>query len=110
MKGGYMKGFKISFFSAVFLFGFFVVMTGALQAQERGIPTEMIKNAYQQVLAGADKNGDGKLSMQECLAVSKDKARQEKNCKYWDANGDGIITEDEYVQQVKKIGGKKGSP
>ena len=31
----------------------------------------------------------------------------EKNCKYWDANGDGFITEEEYVQQVKKIGNVK---
>ena len=31
----------------------------------------------------------------------------EKNCKYWDANGDGVITEDEYVQQVKKMGIRK---
>jgi hypothetical protein len=27
----------------------------------------------------------------------------EKDCKYWDANGDGVITEDEYVKQVRRI-------
>ena len=63
----------------------------------------MIKGAYRQVLAEADKNRDGKLSMSECLAVWKDKKTAEKNCRYWDANGDGVITEDEYVQQVRKI-------
>ena len=26
-----------------------------------------------------------------------------KNCKYWDANGDGTITEDEYVKQSRKL-------
>jgi hypothetical protein len=28
----------------------------------------------------------------------------EKNCNYWDANKDGIITEDEYVKQGMKDG------
>jgi hypothetical protein len=41
--------------------------------------------------------------MSECMAIWKDKKTAEKNCKYWDADGDGIITEDEYVKQVRKI-------
>ena len=35
--------------------------------------------------------------------MTKDKKKAEKDCKYWDANGDGVITEEEYVKQVKKI-------
>ena len=80
-----------------------VLAPGVSPAQQRGPSDEMIKGAYRQVLAEADKNRDGKLSMSECLAVWKDKKTAEKNCRYWDANGDRIITEDEYVQQVRKI-------
>ena len=80
-----------------------VLAPGVSPAQQRGPSDDKIKGAYQQVLADADKNRDGKLSMSECLAVWKDKKTAEKNCRYWDANGDGVITEDEYVQQVRKI-------
>ena len=31
-----------------------------------------------------------------------DKTKAEKECKYWDANGDGTITEEEYIAQVRK--------
>ena len=80
------------------------ILTGSfLSAQEKGPPAEVISGAYRQILGAADKNGDGKLSMEECLSTSKNKKKAEKDCKYWDANGDGVITEDEYVKQVKKL-------
>lgn len=101
-----MKGFKFWTFFALVFSGFFVVTAGPVSAQGKGIPTENIKGAFRMVLSEADKNKDGKLSQDECLAMSKDPKKMEKNCKYWDANGDGLITEDEYVQQVKKIGKK----
>jgi hypothetical protein len=31
----------------------------------------------------------------------------EKNCNFWDADNDGIITEDEYVRQGMSFGKKK---
>lgn len=76
---------------------------GVSGAQQKGPSDDRIKAAFQQVLAEADKNRDGKLGMSECLAIWKDKKTGEKNCKYWDADGDGVITEDEYVRQVRKI-------
>ena len=88
-----------------FIFSFIVLTAGLSSAREKGIPTDRIKNAFRMVLTEADKNKDGKLSQQECLGMSKD-PKMEKSCKYWDANGDGMITEDEYVQQVRKIGNK----
>jgi len=63
----------------------------------------MIKGAFQEVLRTCDTNKDGKLALQECMETWKDKAKAEKNWKYWDANGDGTITEEEYVGQVRKI-------
>jgi hypothetical protein len=86
------------------VFTSFLLLTGnILFAKEKGPSTEAIKNAYRQILTGADKNGDGKLSMAECMSISSDKSKMEKDCKYWDANGDGVITEDEYVKQVRRI-------
>jgi hypothetical protein len=76
---------------------------GISPAQQRGPSADMIKANYREILKEADKNRDGKLSMSECMAIWKDKKTAEKNCKYWDADGDGIITEDEYVKQVRKI-------
>ena len=80
-----------------------VMLPSISLAQQRGPSDEMIKANYREVLKEADTNRDGKLSLQECLAIWKDKKKGEKECKYWDANGDGVITEDEYVKQVRKI-------
>jgi hypothetical protein len=80
-----------------------LVLTGNFaSASQRGPSDERIKGAYQQILGTADKNGDGKLSMAECTSISRDKAKIEKDCKYWDVNGDGTITEDEYVSQARR--------
>ena len=86
-------------FSVIFL----CFSPGQSSAQVKGPPTEMIKGAFQEVLRTCDTNKDGKLTLQECMEMWKDKAKAEKNCKYWDANGDGIITEEEYVGQARKI-------
>lgn len=91
----------LSWTVAVVTIGLFT--PGVSTAQQKGPSDDRIKAAFQQILAESDKNRDGKLSMSECMAVWKDKQTGEKNCKYWDANGDGVITEDEYVQQVRKI-------
>ena len=77
--------------------------SGDLSAQRLGPSDAMIKENFTKVLKEADKNKDGKLSMQECMTIWKDKKKGEESCKYWDANGDGTITEDEYVKQVRKI-------
>jgi hypothetical protein len=71
-------------------------------AQKTGPPPDFAKNAFHTILSGADKNGDGKLSMEECYSVWKDRVIAEKNCGHWDVNGDGIITEDEYVSKAMK--------
>jgi hypothetical protein len=71
-------------------------------AQQKGPSDDMIKANFGKVLKEADKNRDGKLSMSECMTIWKDKQKGGKNCKHWDANSDGVITEDEYVKQVRK--------
>ena len=37
------------------------------------------------------------------MEALKDKVKAEKDCTYWDANGDGTITEQEHVGQARKI-------
>lgn len=102
-KEVHMKHHGVCSLIVISSFSLCLLISGLCFAQrEKGPSTEAISGAYKQMLAGADKNGDGKLSMEECLAVSKDKKKMEKNCRYWDANGDGFITEDEYVGQAKK--------
>jgi len=89
------------FFLMVFIFG---VAAGITAAQQGAGPSDALtKEAFKSILSSADTNKDGKLSTQECYAVWKDKKTAEKNCRYWDANGDGTITEEEYVGQSKKL-------
>jgi hypothetical protein len=106
-NNGHQGGEKMNRIAVPALIGLVIVIYVLVPvisaAQQKGPSDDRIKGAYQQVLAEADTNRDGKLSMSECLAVWKDKKTGEKNCKYWDANGDGVITQDEYVQQVRKI-------
>jgi Ca2+-binding EF-hand superfamily protein len=104
-----MRKYGFRAFVMLFVSAVLVLIGGVSLAQDGGMSTEAIKNAYRQMLTGADKNGDGKISMQECRAISSAK-EMEKNCKYWDANGDGFITQEEYVQQVKKLGNVKRPP
>jgi hypothetical protein len=79
-----------------------IVLATSLQAAPPGPSRAMIGAAFKEILAAADTNRDGKLGMTECLTLSSNRAKIEKDCRYWDANGDGLITEAEYVQQARK--------
>jgi Ca2+-binding EF-hand superfamily protein len=75
-----------------------------LSAQDReAVKIKALKTGYNMLLSEVDKDKNGKISMEECLATWKDKAIGESKCKYWDKNGNGIITEEEYVQQGLQI-------
>jgi Ca2+-binding EF-hand superfamily protein len=82
-------------------------MTSVPPAYTAGPSEDNIRQAYRMILSQADANKDGKLSAAECMAIYKDKNTAEKNCSFWDVDKDGIITEDEYVQQALNIGKKK---
>jgi signal transduction histidine kinase len=98
-----MRGHGFLFWTAVFCVGVLALSAIPSLAQGVGPSDAAIKEAYQSLISALDANKDGKLSVTECMAMSKDKKKAEKDCKYWDANGDGVITEEEYVKQVKKI-------
>jgi hypothetical protein len=86
----------------------FIVMASLVSTSHSAGPSEeRIRGAYRLVLSEADTNKDGKLSVSECKAGYKDPAMAEKSCKFWDADNDGIITEDEYVRQGMSFGKKK---
>jgi hypothetical protein len=88
---------------AVFFY-IIVVISPGLTA---GPPEQNLSQAFKMILSQADANKDGKLSVAECKAIYKDKAIAEKNCTFWDADKDGIITEDEYVKQGTNLNKKK---
>lgn len=98
-----MSGERMRFCMAVVCIGGMMLGASASWAQDAGPSDARLKAAYGMLLSALDTNKDGKLSMSECMAMSKDKQKAEKDCKYWDANSDGIITEAEYVSQAKKI-------
>jgi Ca2+-binding EF-hand superfamily protein len=98
-----MKRYVILFLSGMFIFSFLILSGSVSFAKEKAAREDLIRNTYRQILAVADKNGDGKISMDECMSLSKNKKKMAKDCKYWDADGNGVITEDEYVKQVLKI-------
>jgi len=98
-----MRGQGFLFWTAVCCVGGLALSANPALAQGVGPSDAAIKGAYQSVISALDANKDGKLSLTECMAMSKDKKKAEKDCKYWDANSDSVITEEEYVQQVKKI-------
>jgi len=86
----------------------FITMASTVcTSHSAGLSDERIRSAYRLILSEADTNKDGKLSVSECKAGYKDPAMAEKNCKFWDADKDGIITEDEYVRQGMSFGTKK---
>ena len=98
-----MQRYAILLLSGMFIFCFLILSGNVSAAKEKAVREDLIRNAYRQICTAADKNGDGKISMDECMAISRDKKKIAKDCKYWDADGNGVITEDEYVKQVKKI-------
>ncbi len=67
------------------------------------VKVKALKTGYNMLLSEVDTNKDNKISLDECLSPWKDKVVGESKCKYWDKNGDGIITEEEYIQQGLKI-------
>ena len=73
---------RVRFCFMFFFLSCFILTGSFLSAQEKGPPTEVISGAYRQILGAADKNGDGKLSMEECLSISKNQKKAEKDCKY----------------------------
>jgi len=94
---------SIGMFSLVFI----TMASTVFTTHSAGLSDERIRSAYRLILSEADRNKDGKLSVSECKAGYKDPAMAEKNCKFWDTDNDGIITEDEYVRQGMSFGKKK---
>ncbi|HEX2769967.1 MAG TPA: hypothetical protein VHN12_11870 [Geobacteraceae bacterium] len=85
----------------------FITVFMASPGRTAGPPEQNIRKAYKMILSQVDENKDGKLSVTECKGIYKDKRMAEKNCTFWDADKDGIITEDEYVKQGLSLGRKK---
>ena len=86
----------------------FVTLAGPAAGRQAAPPSEeQIRTVYARVLAQADTDKDGKLSVAECRALFTDQTIATKSCRFWDINKDGFITADEYVERVQYVTNKK---
>ena len=84
------------------------VLVLALGSAAAAVPPEQtVREVYGQIRTTADTDGDGTLTVVECKAMLTDPAVAERNCRFWDADKDGIITEDEYVERVRRVTGRR---
>ena len=91
---------KKFFILVSFIFLSFLLLGPNLFSQDM---KKAARNAFKEILKNCDKNRDGKLSKAEFMTIWKDKNTGEKNWKTWDTNGDGYVTEEEYVNAVGSI-------
>ena len=85
----------------------FVAMMGLVGVGQAAAPSpETVRAVYAQLLAQADADQDGTISIAECKSIFSDPAIAEKSCRFWDVNKDGAITEDEYVERVMRVTNK----
>jgi len=85
-----------------------VAMTGLVGVGQAAAPSqETVRAVYAQLLAQADADKDGTISLAECKSIFTDPAISEKSCRFWDVNKDGAITEDEYVERVMRVTNRK---
>jgi hypothetical protein len=70
-------------------------------------PEQTVREVFVQVRTVADTNQDGALSVEECTSLLTDRQQAQRNCRFWDADKDGILTEDEYVERVGRVTGRR---
>lgn len=83
-----------------------LIVTIAAPGYTAGPPADNARNVFKMLLEQVDANKDGELSVAECMNIYTTRSVAEKNCTFWDVDRDGIIKEDEYVQQTQNIGKK----
>lgn len=95
-----MKG-KATILTAVFILSASLFASSAL-AQAPAMDDSMFKEAYKAMLMSAGKKAGDVLTVAECSSLASDKSVAEM-CKAYDANGDGKITEAEYMEKEKSL-------
>jgi Ca2+-binding EF-hand superfamily protein len=83
-----------------------MAVSSLIFAQDQNSLEKHAREAFKSVLQQTDKNKDGKISLEEYCTIWKDKSSAEKKFKTWDVNGDGYITEEEYVKVIVEMGKK----
>jgi len=82
-------------------------LTIAAPAYTAGPPADNARNVFKMLLEQVDVNKDGELPVAGCMNIYTNKNVAKKTCTFRDVDRDGIIKEDEYVQQTQNIGKKK---
>jgi hypothetical protein len=75
----------------------------ASNVMAQAIDDNMYKEAYKALLMSVGKKSGDVLTVAECISLMPDKATGEAMCKGYDANGDGKITEAEYMAKEKAL-------
>ncbi|HPC74112.1 MAG TPA: hypothetical protein P5551_06880 [Syntrophales bacterium] len=90
-----------TFSTVVILTAFVIALSSGPAVSQQGVgpPDAAAKEAFKSILSSADADKDGKLSIRECFAIRKDRKTAEKNCRSWNADDDGRMTQDGYVRQ-----------
>jgi hypothetical protein len=101
MKRGKIMKSKASILTAVFILCASLFASSAL-AQAPAMDDSMFKEAYKAMLMSAGKKPGDVLTVAECSSLAPDKSVADM-CKAYDANGDGKITEAEYMAKEKSL-------
>lgn len=84
-----------------------VFLVSGTQTIAQVMDPKVIKEIYKEILTETDKNKDGKISKAEYLAIYKDDKKAEKDFDKWDLDGDGLLTEEEYVKAIQNMSKEK---
>ncbi len=93
-----MKKYAIFLISGMVIFSMLILSISFAVAENKSFNEDSLRTMYMKILATADKNKDGKMSVDECMSMPVDKNHPKQNCLAWDSDRNKFITEDEYVR------------
>lgn len=92
---------KLFYVTLFLLWGSSMMIYG--QKKEDDSPeAQQARDAWKTFTGICDKNQDGKIDRSELPKIKEDKVAGEAKFKKMDKNGDGFITEDEYIVYYKE--------
>ena len=91
---------RLFYFTTILFFGFSLLTYG--QKKDESPEAQKAREAWKTFTSMCDENHDGKIDRSELPKIKEDKVAGEAKFKKMDKNGDGYITEDEYIIYYKE--------
>lgn len=91
---------RLSYLTVIFVLGFSLVTFA--QKKDDSPQAQQARDAWNTFTNACDENHDGKIDRSELPKIKEDKVAGEAKFKKMDKNGDGFITEDEYIVYYKE--------